>query len=145
MFVGAFDHQCHWHHLPKGGENFFGAEAYCSPEHTACDTVWGVFTPYDCNGNITACREDSPNRYPNFDSFGNSFMTLYRVGTFDHFGDALWHTQNAKGATVVLMYTVFVVVGPCIVSNVCIAALIKNFSDAQEEAIKEVRRGVGWG
>ena len=48
------------------------------------------------------------------------------------------HPHNAKGPLVALLYALFVVVGPCIVSNVCIAAMIKNFSDAQEEALQEV-------
>jgi hypothetical protein len=94
--------------------------------------------------NSTICRaadEDTPT-FPNFNSFETAFVTLFRVGTFDHFGDALWHTQNAAGTSmrgfpVYFLYVTFIVVGPCIVSNVCIAAMIKNFSVANEAAQKD--------
>ena len=137
VFVGAFDNQCRGSHLAEDDRNYYEAEAYCSPYTEPCDTGFGLFHPYDCDGNLTACVGEHPAFYPSFDSFGEAFMTLYRVGSFDHLGDAVWHTQNAKGPIVIILYIVFVVVGPCVVSNVCIAAIIKNFNDAQTEAIAE--------
>jgi ribosomal protein L40E len=103
---------------------------FCSPNpRSGC--IPGLFVPFDCDGHPEACTRATPKDqpiYPNFDDFAESLLTIFRISTLDGWAPALWHLQNAVGANVVFIFVVIIVLGPCVVVNLCIAAVLKHYS-----------------
>ena len=105
---------------------------FCSKEETSC--IPGLFRANDCNGDRSACHIlHKPIIYPDFENFGVSLLTTFRISMMDGWSVALWHMQNALGPNVVALFLVIIIVGPCIITNLCIAAILKNYTTAQDE------------
>ena len=112
------------------GDDYDGLEqpTFCSP-HPKAGCIPGLFVPFDCGGRPNLCtRATEDTVYPNFDNFGESLLSIFRISTLDGWAPALWHLQNAVGANVVFIFVILIVIGPCVVTNLCIAAVLKHYS-----------------
>ena len=136
IFNGSFDRTCHG----LGFED----EVFCGVEEDACATIGGLLVPFDCFGNSSQCQPtNEPPNFPNYDNMGETLFTLFRIGTLDGWNSALWGTQNAVGESSLALFALFIVIGPCVVMNICIAGMIRDFSDAVAATKQDMQiRGV---
>lgn len=62
---------------------------------------------------------------------------MFRIGSLDGWAKALSASQSVLGWAMMLLYVVIVVAGPCIVANICIAAMTSTFNGALDEVTAE--------
>ena len=103
---------------------------FCSPApDSGC--ISNLFVPFDCDGRPALCTRAEASElpiYPNFDNFFEAILTIFRISTLDGWAPALWHMQNAIGGNVVFVFVALILIGPCVVTNLCIAAVLKHYS-----------------
>jgi hypothetical protein len=136
VFAAVFFLQLAVHSLEYSctGPDFDDLEevVFCSPEYISC--IPGLFVPNDCNGDRSACKPlRDPLLYPNFEHFGNALLTSFRISMLDGWSYALWHMQNALGPNIVALFIILIIIGPSIITNLCIAAILKHYGKAQTE------------
>ena len=69
-----------------------------------------------------------------------ALLTLFRIGSLDGWLAALSASQQVLGFPIVFLYVIIVVMGPCIVANICIANMISTFNKSLEEATAGQRK-----